>query len=100
MKPNWTFVTGVIGGGFVVFLSCWLYQSARSAALQAQIDSDIKRPVEVMLTDIAKTSDENADLSLKKLRLMEQLWREYRKGGDPPESFVNTVTALRDNQPQ
>jgi hypothetical protein len=98
MKPNRTFIAGVIIGGTLVLLTCWIYQSVRMAAIQVQIDSDIKRPVEVMLTDIAKTADGNTDLSLKKLRLLEQLWREYRKGGDAPELFVSKVTGLRNQQ--
>src|SRR3990172_4026134 len=99
MKPNQTFITGVIIGGLLVFLGCWIYQSARIAALRVHFDSDIKRPVEVMLTDINKTADDgDTDLALKKLRLFEQLWRKYRQGGETPELFINKVTSLRDGQ--
>jgi len=91
-----SFVGGAICTGIVSIFLC----TARTAADQAHLQSEVHDPVRFALDDIVKTyeSDE-PEMAVKKTRILQAGWSSYLDGGPKPEVCVQEIVRLRATEP-
>lgn len=82
--------------GFVVatVIGLTLILPVPGQAWQANVDSDVYRPLEATLQHIEKSAaEENCEKTSAQLRLLNKRFAEYRAGGPTPANWWNDIVA-------
>lgn len=88
LKQELIFVAGCVIGAFAGFVLCYANKSAEKTRYR----SEVERPLGIMASHIyAVSAEEPQSAATPKLRVLNNGYEAFRRGGPRPESFMDDV---------